>query len=59
MKNTKIIYSLNVEDTQTVANEELDRDLTDNEIKKITDNIAENIPWYDAIADSIREKIKI
>lgn len=58
MDNNKIIYSLNVEDIQNVANQELDRDLTDKEIIKITDTIAEKIPWYDAIVDSIQEKIK-
>ena len=37
MKNNKIIYSLNVEDIQTVANQELDRDLKSEYIlKRIT-----------------------
>ncbi len=57
MKKAKIIYSLNVEDIQTVANDEIERDLTDIEIEKIIDLIAEKINWYDAIADSINEKI--
>lgn len=57
MKNNKIIYSLTVEDIQTVSEETLDRKLSDNEIKTILDSIAEKINWYAAIADSINEKI--
>jgi hypothetical protein len=52
-----IFYSLNVEDIQTVAVEEIDRELTDDEIEKIIDSIAEKISWYDAIAESINEVI--
>ncbi len=59
MKNNKIIYSLTVEDIQTVANQEIERDLSSDEIKKIIEPIGENIKWYDAIADAIQEtKIK-
>jgi hypothetical protein len=48
---------LNVEDVQTVAFEEIGRELTAKEIKKIEDLIAENINWYDAILDAINAKI--
>jgi hypothetical protein len=51
----KIIYSLNVEDVQNVAQQELERELSVEEINKIIDQIAEKINWYDAIADSIIE----
>lgn len=53
----KIIYQLTVEDIQTVAQQELERKLTKNEIKSIEDVIAEKIKWYDAIVDAINEKI--
>ncbi|RQW05055.1 MAG: hypothetical protein EH225_05030 [Calditrichaeota bacterium] len=49
----QIVYSLNIMDIQTVAQQEIDRDLTDKEIEKIKDSIAENINWYDAILDAI------
>lgn len=52
-----IIYSLNIEDIQTVAVQEIDRELTEYEIEKITDSIGEKINWYDAIYNSIIEKI--
>jgi len=58
MKSSKIIYSLNVEDIQTVALQEIERNLSPEEIEKIKKSIADNINWYDAIVNSINEKIK-
>ena len=49
----KIIYYLTVTDIQTVANEEIGRDLTSTEIENLVDPIAERLNWFDAIADSI------
>jgi len=58
MKNkNKIFYSLNIEDIQTVAMQEIDRELSEEEIENIKDLIEEKINWYDAILDSINEKI--
>lgn len=56
MKN-ETIYKLMIEDIQNVAQQEIGRDLTFSEINKIKDNIADKIPWYDAIANSINEYI--
>jgi len=58
MENNKIIYSLNEEDIQTVALQELERNLSSEEIQKIKNSIAEKINWYDAIADSIHQNIE-
>ncbi len=58
MKN-KIIYALTKEDVQIVAQQELGRDLSFQEVERITETIAEKIKWYDAIADSIYEKIEL
>ncbi len=55
--NQKTIYSINIEDIQTVAQQELERNLTLEEIAKLEDSIAENINWYDAIAAAINHKI--
>lgn len=57
MKKSEIIYVLTIEDVQNVANQEIGRNLSLDEIEKIKDVIAERILWYDAIADSINEKI--
>lgn len=53
-----IIYSLNKEDIQSTAFQEIGRELTDIEIEKIIDLIAEKMNWYDAIADAIAETIE-
>ena len=54
MKN-KIIYQLTVEDIQTVADQELNRELNRKEIALIEDTIAENIDWYDAIYSAFQK----
>jgi len=54
-----IIYELTVQDIQTVANQELERNLTNNEIERIIDIIAENISWYEAISSAIEEEINV
>jgi len=50
-----IVYSLNIEDIQMVAIQEIDRELVDFEIEKVRDLIGEYINWYDAILNSIVE----
>ncbi len=56
MKNkNEIVYSLNVEDVQTVAAQEMGRELTDDEIEKVMTLVGEKINWYDAILSSIEE----
>jgi len=49
------VYSLNIEDIQTVATEEFSRELTEDEIDKVRDLVGEYINWYEAIFHSIRE----
>ena len=53
----EIIYSLNKTDIQTVAIQEINREVTNIEIEKIILLISEKINWYEAIADSIDEII--
>jgi len=53
----KIIYQLTIDDVQSVANQEIERELTKDEIEIIQDSIAKKIDWYSAIADAINEKI--
>lgn len=57
MKNNKVIYSLNVEDIQIVAQETLNRELSNDETRIIIDSIQNKINWHAAIEDSINEKI--
>ena len=56
-ENSKIIYSLNNEDVQNVAESELGRKLTENELKIVEDDIGDNIDWYEAIRLVIFDKI--
>ena len=58
MEQERIIYSLNIEEVQTVASEILDRHLSTNEIAQIEDGVAEKIDWFKAIASAISEKIE-
>lgn len=58
MRN-KVIYSLSEEDIQTVALQEIERNLSSNEIKEVKELIAEKIKWYDIIAEAIDEKINM
>ncbi len=53
----KIIYQLTVADIQEVANQELERELSAQEIEVIRDQIAKRISWYDVVAESIDELI--
>jgi hypothetical protein len=54
----KIIYQLTVEDLQNVANEELNRDLTEEEIKLLEDKIGDYIDWYGIIREAIYNNIE-
>ncbi|MDD9818767.1 MAG: hypothetical protein OXU61_11640 [Gammaproteobacteria bacterium] len=56
--NKRIVYSLNVEDIQTVAGEVLGRALTEDEIKMVEDAVGEKVRWFDAIEQAINEKIR-
>ncbi len=46
---SKIIYSINIEDVQNVAMEELGRELNKKELKIIEDKIGDYINWYESI----------
>jgi len=57
MKYSKdsVIYSINVEDLQTVASEEIDRELTEREIEIIEDRLGEYVDWYGAIVLALND----
>lgn len=46
-----VFYFLTTDDIQTVAEDQLDRRLTDQEIEMVKDLIAERIEWFGPIAD--------
>jgi len=53
----KVIYQLTIEDLQNVANDELDRDLTESEIKLLEEKIGDFVDWYGAIQNTIIQNI--
>lgn len=57
MNTSKIIYSINIEDVQNVAEEEIGRKLTTKELKVIEDKIGDYIDWYSAIDMAIQSEI--
>lgn len=57
--NERVVYSINIEDIQTVAEEELDRELMPQELKLVEDKIGDYIDWFEAISSAIKDsKIK-
>lgn len=59
MKNNEtIVYSINVEDLQTVAKAELSRDLTPKELEIIGDKVGDYFDWYGAIAAAIKDHVE-
>ena len=59
MKRSTILYSLNVQDAQTVSFDIIERKLTNDELKKLIDLIPENINWYEAIEYAIYKLLNI
>jgi len=58
MNKNKIIYSINIEDVQKVAEDELGRELNEDELKLIEKNIGEYFSWHETISMAINELIK-
>lgn len=53
----KIIYSINIDDVQTVALEELERPLTEEETKLVEEKLGDYLDWYGAIALAIGDVV--
>ncbi|MFN3533224.1 MAG: hypothetical protein ACK41Q_12060 [Candidatus Brocadia sp.] len=51
----KIIYSINIEDVQSVAEQELGRKLTAEELKLVEDKLGDYVGWYEAILHAMNE----
>lgn len=49
----KIIYSINIEDVQNVAEQELERKLTAKELRLVEKKVGDFINWYEAILNAI------
>ena len=59
MNRKKILYSINIEDVQNVAEQALDRKLTEEELRLVENKLGDYVGWYEAILNAITElKIK-
>lgn len=54
----KIIYQLTVEDLQNIAQDELNQDLTEQEIKLLEEKIGNSIDWQEIISNAIFNHIR-
>ena len=57
MDKNEVLYQLTVEDFQNIAIENLNRELSNEEIQKVADWVADRIPWYDLIDNGITKLI--
>jgi len=55
MARDKIVYSINVEDIQSVAEEQLGRELTEKEVNFVGDRLGDHIDWYDSICFALND----
>ncbi len=58
MNNEMIVYSINVEDLQTVAEQELSRELSPKELEILADKIGGYINWHGAITAAIEDHLQ-
>jgi hypothetical protein len=54
-----IVYSINMEDLQTVAEEEFGRKLTAKELRLVGNKLGDFIGWHDAVANAIQESLEL
>jgi hypothetical protein len=54
----KVFYSLSYEDIQNIAEQDLGRELTENEIESVVDEISEGIDWSAVISDVLLDKFQ-
>jgi hypothetical protein len=57
MDTSRVIYSVNIEDVQTVAEEELGRRASKKELKIIEDKVGDYIDWHEAIRLALNDAV--
>ncbi len=58
MKRTDILYSINVQDVQDVAQREFDRELNDKEMESVAAKLGEYIDWYEAVNTAVAQTVR-
>ncbi len=56
--NDRIVYSINVDDIQEVANQVLARDLTQEEVVLVENSVSGYLDWFQTIENAILEHVK-
>ncbi|MCX6260674.1 MAG: hypothetical protein NTY95_07540 [Bacteroidia bacterium] len=59
MNTSKIIYSINIEDIQNVAEEYLGRQVSKKDLKVIEKKLGDYIDWHEAIVLAIDDAVTI
>lgn len=54
---SKIVYSINTDDIQSVANEVLERDLRKEELASVQESVGDYIDWFQAIENAIQKHV--
>lgn len=57
-RSPRVVYSLDTTDVQSVAEDELGRELSRNEMKLVEAKLGDHIDWSAAIATVISEEIR-
>lgn len=55
MRKDKKVYSISVGDIQEIADQDLNRELTEDELKKVMDKMGDYINWSEAISYAIQD----
>ena len=55
MREDKKIYSLSIADIQEIAEQDLNRELSENELNLVVDKVGDYINWSEAISYTIEE----
>ncbi|HYA94483.1 MAG TPA: hypothetical protein VEK32_23595 [Thermodesulfobacteriota bacterium] len=58
MKKKDILYSINVQDVQDVAQREFDRKLNEKEMESVAAKLGEYIDWYEAVNTAVAQTIQ-
>jgi hypothetical protein len=59
MNTSKIIYSINIEDIQNVAEEYLGRQASKKELRIVENKVGDYIDWHEAIVLAIDDAVTI
>ncbi len=57
--NKKVIYSINIEDVQNVAQKTFGRNLNQKELDVVENKLGDYIPWYEFIETTIGNHLNL